>query len=376
MTRRRRHTPDQIIRKLTEGNKRLAGGSELDEVCRHLEITESTWHRWVAQYGGMKASDAKRLKELEGQNARLKKLLAEAELDKAMLKELAEETFDPEPSPPRRGGAGETVRGLRASSMSGGGPAPLHPAPGPAHCQRGGTAAAGVAAGLLQTATSMGMASSRQAGPPGGLDRQRQAHPAPLAPGRTESALPQAQEAPPGHRHRCGGDVSHHTRRPVGDGLPVRHHRRWPHPQAAQHRRRVHPGVPRHRGGSIHRRRHGRGHPRAPRPGARCSGLRPLRQRARVHRRRRGRLVSLQRCRHRVHRPRFPWQNAWIESFNGRLRDELLNGWQFDSLLEAQVLIEDWRIDYNVHRPHSAHGELTPSEFAQAWTTRYQPAPA
>jgi putative transposase len=72
--------------------------------------------------------------------------------------------------------------------------------------------------------------------------------------------------------------------------------------------------------------------------------------------------------------PGSPWQNAWIESFNGRLRDEFLNGWQFDNLLEAQVLIEDWRIDYNEHRPHSAHGELTPSEFAQAWTTRHQPA--
>jgi putative transposase len=72
--------------------------------------------------------------------------------------------------------------------------------------------------------------------------------------------------------------------------------------------------------------------------------------------------------------PGSPWQNAWIESFNGRLRDEFLNGWQFDNLLEAQVLIEDWRIDYNEHRPHSAHGELTPAEFATAWTTRYQPA--
>lgn len=72
--------------------------------------------------------------------------------------------------------------------------------------------------------------------------------------------------------------------------------------------------------------------------------------------------------------PGSPWQNAWIESFNGRLRDEFLNGWQFDSLLEAQVLIEDWRIDYNMHRPHSAHGELTPSEFAQAWNTQHQPA--
>jgi len=74
--------------------------------------------------------------------------------------------------------------------------------------------------------------------------------------------------------------------------------------------------------------------------------------------------------------PGSPWQNAWIESFNGRLRDELLNGWQFDSLLEAKVLIEDWRIDYNINRPHSAHGELTPNEFAQAWTYRHEPVPA
>ena len=90
---RRRHTPDQIIRKLAEGHKQLAGGTSLEEVCRHLEIAESTWHHWLAQYGGMKANDAKRLKELEGENARLKKLLAEAELDKSMLKELAEGNF-------------------------------------------------------------------------------------------------------------------------------------------------------------------------------------------------------------------------------------------------------------------------------------------
>jgi len=90
---RRRHTPDQIIRKLAEGNRLLGGGADLSEVCRHLEISESTWHRWLAQYGGMKASDAKRLKELESENARLKRLLAEAELDKAMLKELAEGNF-------------------------------------------------------------------------------------------------------------------------------------------------------------------------------------------------------------------------------------------------------------------------------------------
>lgn len=90
---RRRHTPDQIIRKLAEGHKHLGSGKKLDEVCRHLEIAESTWHRWVAQYGGMKANDAKRLKELEGENARLKKLLADAELDKDMLREIASGNF-------------------------------------------------------------------------------------------------------------------------------------------------------------------------------------------------------------------------------------------------------------------------------------------
>ena len=62
---RRRHTPDQIIRKLAEGEKLLGQGQDLEEVTRHLEITESTWHRWRNQYGGMKVDDAKRLKELD-----------------------------------------------------------------------------------------------------------------------------------------------------------------------------------------------------------------------------------------------------------------------------------------------------------------------
>ena len=90
---RRRHTPEQIIRKLAEGHKLLAGGRDLEDVCRHLEIAESTWHRWLAQYGGMKASDAKRLKVLEGENVRLKKLVANQALDIDMLKEVAEGNF-------------------------------------------------------------------------------------------------------------------------------------------------------------------------------------------------------------------------------------------------------------------------------------------
>ena len=87
---RKRHTPEQAVRKVREGERMLAAGSDLAEVLRYLEITESTWHRWRRAYAGMNAADVRRLKELEVENARLKKLLAEAELDKAMLKELAE----------------------------------------------------------------------------------------------------------------------------------------------------------------------------------------------------------------------------------------------------------------------------------------------
>ena len=74
--------------------------------------------------------------------------------------------------------------------------------------------------------------------------------------------------------------------------------------------------------------------------------------------------------------PGKPTQNGFVESFNGRMRDELLNAWRFDSLLEARVIIEDWRCDYNANRPHSAHGELTPAEFALQWTTTHQPQAA
>jgi putative transposase len=68
--------------------------------------------------------------------------------------------------------------------------------------------------------------------------------------------------------------------------------------------------------------------------------------------------------------PGSPWQNAWIESFNARIRDELLNLEQFDSLLEAKILIEDWRNDYNNLRPHSSLGRKTPTNYAQTWTNK------
>ena len=65
--------------------------------------------------------------------------------------------------------------------------------------------------------------------------------------------------------------------------------------------------------------------------------------------------------------PGSPWQNPYVESFNGKVRDELLGVEQFSCLAEAQVLVEDWRRDYNQHRPHSALGMSAPARFAQAW---------
>jgi putative transposase len=71
--------------------------------------------------------------------------------------------------------------------------------------------------------------------------------------------------------------------------------------------------------------------------------------------------------------PGSPWQNPWVESFNGRVRDELLNITEFGSLAEARVLIEDWRNEYNTWRPHSSLGGLTPVEYAQRCQHEHQP---
>jgi putative transposase len=83
---RRRHTPEQIVRKLREADRMLAEGTAVPEVAKALEVSEQTYHRWRAQYGGMKADDVKRLKELQRENAQLKRLVADKELVKAAPK--------------------------------------------------------------------------------------------------------------------------------------------------------------------------------------------------------------------------------------------------------------------------------------------------
>jgi len=90
---RTRHSAEQIITKLREADAMLASGRTIAQVVQQLGVSEQTLHRWRHQYGGMKANDARRLKELEHENARLKKIVADQALDIAMLKEVAKGEF-------------------------------------------------------------------------------------------------------------------------------------------------------------------------------------------------------------------------------------------------------------------------------------------
>ncbi len=90
---RKRYTTEQIIHKLREAEVELAGGNSVPEVCRKLAISEQTYYRWRKQYGGLRTNQARRLKDLEKENSRLKKLVAELNLDKAILEEAVRGNF-------------------------------------------------------------------------------------------------------------------------------------------------------------------------------------------------------------------------------------------------------------------------------------------
>ena len=93
MSRGKRYGAEEIIGKLREAEVGLAQGETVAQVSRKLGISEQTYYRWRREYGGMKVDQARRLKELEKENARLKRLLADAELDKAILREAANPNF-------------------------------------------------------------------------------------------------------------------------------------------------------------------------------------------------------------------------------------------------------------------------------------------
>ena len=90
---RKRFTVEQIISKLREAEVELSQGLTVGRVCKKLGVAEQTYYRWRKEYGGIRTDQAKRLKELEKENVRLKRLLADAELDKAILREAASGNF-------------------------------------------------------------------------------------------------------------------------------------------------------------------------------------------------------------------------------------------------------------------------------------------
>ncbi len=90
---KKRHTAEQIISKLREAEVLLSKGTEMPQVCRKLEVTEQTYYRWRKEYGGVRTDQVKRLKEVEKQNVRLKKVVADLTLDNAILKEAAYPNF-------------------------------------------------------------------------------------------------------------------------------------------------------------------------------------------------------------------------------------------------------------------------------------------
>ncbi|WP_163710967.1 IS3 family transposase [Mycobacterium bourgelatii] len=374
---RRRHTPDQIIRKLAEGNKLLGTGQQLSEVCRHLEITESTWHRWVAQYGGMKASDAKRLKELEAENARLKKLVANQALDIDMLKEIFVGKLL---TPNRKRSAAAMLRerfgvserracavvGIHRSTMR------LQPPPiSDEEAQlrawlrafstqrpRWGWRRAAIAARRagwkvnnkrirrLWREEGLRVPQRRRKKRLTGIGAQVGAM-CPIRPNAIWAMDFQFDTTADGRTLKMLNVIDEFTRQALAievdrainaDGVvDVLDRLALMHGAPAYVRFDNGPEFIAH----------------AVNDWCRFNGTGSL-------------FID----------PGSPWQNAWIESFNGRLRDELLNSWRFDSLQEAQIIIEDWRIDYNANRPHSAHNGLTPAEFALQWTTTHQPQAA
>ena len=137
--RRRRHCPEQIVRKLRDADAMLNAGQDLAAVLQALEVSEATYHRWRNQYGGMKSEEARRLKSLEDENKRLKQIVADQALDLQMLRHVASETGRPFAQACGDRRASGTVRGLRAKGLCGAGAAAQYAAlPGEAAVGGGG----------------------------------------------------------------------------------------------------------------------------------------------------------------------------------------------------------------------------------------------
>ncbi|HAQ4626979.1 TPA: IS3 family transposase [Enterococcus faecium] len=365
---RKRHTPEQVVRKLGQADRMLADGQDVAAVCRELGVSEQTYYRWRNQYGGLKADDAKRLKELEKQNATLKRLLAEAELEKAALKELAGGKLL---SPDRRRAAVDHLkRKLRVSERMA--------------CRL---------VGLSRSAYRRPLKGNTVADPDRALRKWLRA----WAKDHPRYGYRRAY-----HDARAEGWVVNHKKiqrlwRDEGLRVPQRRRRKRVGSSTVDAPTADAPNVVWAVDFQFDADEHGRPikicsivdeHTRecigglversitADRLTAHLEDLVAARGAPAVLRSDNGpEFISEAMADWAGTRtglsyipPGSPWRNGYVESFNSRIRDECLNINSFYSLLHAQVIIGDWKDEYNHHRRHSSLGYLTPAEYARQCT--------
>ncbi|TKD49868.1 IS3 family transposase [Micrococcus luteus] len=365
---RKRHTPEQVVRKLGQADRMLADGQDVAAVCRELGVSEQTYYRWRNQYGGLKADDAKRLKELEKQNATLKRLLAEAELEKAALKELAGGKLL---SPDRRRAAVDHLkRKLRVSERMA--------------CRL---------VGLSRSAYRRPLKGDTVADPDRALRQWLRA----WAKDHPRYGYRRAY-----HDARAEGWVVNHKKiqrlwRDEGLRVPQRRRRKRVGSSTVDAPTADAPNVVWAVDFQFDADEHGRPikicsivdeHTRecigglversitADRLTAHLEDLVAARGAPAVLRSDNGpEFISEAMADWAGTRtglsyipPGSPWRNGYVESFNSRIRDECLNINSFYSLLHAQVIIGDWKDEYNHHRRHSSLGYLPPAEYARQCT--------
>ncbi|MFB9283730.1 IS3 family transposase [Pseudoclavibacter helvolus] len=365
---RKRHTPEQVVRKLGQADRMLADGQDVAAVCRELVVSEQTYYRWRNQYGGLKADDAKRLKELEKQNATLKRLLAEAELEKAALKELAGGKLL---SPDRRRAAVDHLkRKLRVSERMA--------------CRL---------VGLSRSAHRRPLKGDTVADP----DRAFREWLRAWAKDHPRYGYRRAY-----HDARAEEWVVNHKKiqrlwRDEGLRVPQRRRRKRVGSSTVDAPTADAPNVVWAVDFQFDADEHGRPikicsivdeHTRecigglversitADRLTAHLEDLVAARGAPAVLRSDNGpEFISEAMADWAGTRtglsyipPGSPWRNGYVESFNSRIRDECLNINSFYSLLHAQVIIGDWKDEYNHHRRHSSLGYLPPAEYARQCT--------
>ena len=368
---RRRHTPEQIVRKLKEADRMLNEGADVAAVARHLQVTEATYHRWRNQYGG---HEGRRRQAAEGAREGERPAEAVGRRQGAREPGLAGDRRGKMVSPSQRRRAASMLSGaarpLAATGVPDRRPAPLHPAP-PAREPR-----------PRQGPTPPSSGASPVAIPAGAIGG-----PMPCSAGRATTSTARKSSVC-GVKRASGsrpGATSAASRRLDHAGRPAR----ATHPDhvwALDYQFDVTA-----RGRTIKILHITDEYTReslsdlvaysidadATVADARQDG-RPAGTSPRLHPLDNGPELTAYALRDWCRfsgagtsyiDPGIPWQNPWVESYGSRMRDELLSIEQFDTLLEAQVLVADWQEEYNTYRPHSALGMLTPTEFAERWRT-------